>query len=122
ALPGVQLPGLESERPVFFGPGRNVGHEELLRKRWMMGVCRASSSRKQSCPYGASITSNSTGLPSERSAAAISSDPDGGYSQSELNAISSVRAATPLRAWVSDPCPCWRGRAQEGRPRAGGRE
>ena len=62
----------------------------------MIGVCRASSSRKQSWPYGASITWNSTGLPSARSASAISRDADGGYSQSELNAISSVRALTSV--------------------------
>ena len=59
-----------------------------------MGVWRASSNRKQSWPYGASITWSSTSLPSARSASASSSDPDGGYSQSELNAMSSVRADT----------------------------
>ena len=58
----------------------------------MIGVWRASSSRKQSWPYGASITWSSTGLPTVRSAASISCDPAGGYSQSELKAISSVRA------------------------------
>ena len=66
----------------------------------MIGVCRASSSRKQSWPYGASITWSSTGLPSARSASSISRDADGGYSQSELNAISSVRAETPSSARV----------------------
>ena len=40
----------------------------------MIGVCRASSSRKQSCPYGASITWNATGFPRFRSASAFSSD------------------------------------------------
>ena len=38
------------------------------------------------------MTCSSTSFPSARSASASSSDPDGGYSQSELNAISSVRA------------------------------
>ena len=37
---------------------------------------------------------SSTSFPSARRASASSSDPDGGYSQSELNAISSVRAET----------------------------
>ena len=78
----------------------------------MMGVCRASSSRKQSWPYGASITWNSTGLPRARSASAISPDADGGYSQSELNAISSVRAETPSSARASDPPPYCRARSK----------
>ena len=78
----------------------------------MMGVCRASSSRKQSWPYGASITWNSTGLPRARSASAISPDADGGYSQSELNAISSVRAETPSSACASDPLPYCRARSK----------
>ena len=78
----------------------------------MMGVCRASSSRKQSWPYGASITWNSTGLPSARSASSISFDAAGGYSQSELNAISSVRAETPSSARASDPPPCCRARSK----------
>ena len=78
----------------------------------MMGVCRASSSRKQSWPYGASITWSSTGLPSPRSASSISCDAAGGYSQSELNAISSVRAETPSRARASDPPPCCRARSK----------
>ena len=59
-LPGVQLPGLESERAGFFWL---AGHEGSSRNWRMMGVCRASSSRKQSWPYGASITWSSTGLP-----------------------------------------------------------
>ena len=78
----------------------------------MMGVCRASSSRKQSWPYGASITWNSTGLPSSPSAPAISLDAAGGYSQSELKAISSVRAEKPSSARVSDPPPCCRARSK----------
>ena len=69
----------------------------------MIGVCRASSSRKQSWPYGASITCNSTGLPSALSAASISCDPEGGYSQSELNAISKVRAETSSSARSQRP-------------------
>ena len=69
----------------------------------MIGVCRASSSRKQSWPYGASITCSSTGLPSPRRAASISCDAHGGYSQSELKAISSVRAEIPSSARASDP-------------------
>jgi hypothetical protein len=72
----------------------------------MIGVCRASSSRKQSWPYGASMMWHSAGLPPERSASAIASESDGGYSQSELNAISSVRAETPSSALASDPPPC----------------
>jgi hypothetical protein len=87
----------------------------------MMGVCRASSSRKQSWPYGASITWNSACWPFACSASAISRDPAGGYSQSELNAISSVRARkpgsallylTPASARVSDPPPCCRARSK----------
>jgi hypothetical protein len=78
----------------------------------MIGVCRASSSRKQSWPYGASITWNSAGLPSSSSAPAISLDATGGYSQSELKAISSVRARTPSSARVSDPLPCCRARSK----------
>ena len=78
----------------------------------MIGVCRASSSRKQSWPYGASITWNSTGLPSARSASSISRDADGGYSQSELKAISSVRAETPSSARASDPLPYCRARSK----------
>ena len=78
----------------------------------MIGVCRASSSRKQSWPYGASITWSSTGLPSARSASSISRDPDGGYSQSELKAISSVRAVTPSSARVSEPPPYCRARSK----------
>ena len=65
----------------------------------MIGVWRASSSRKQSCPYGASITWSSTSLPArERSGQLL--EPAGGYSQSELNAISSVLAATLRSACV----------------------
>ena len=78
----------------------------------MIGVCRASSSRKQSWPYGASITWSSTGLPSARSASSISCDPDGGYSQSELKAISSVRASTPSSARASEPSPYCRARSK----------
>ena len=68
-LPGVQLARLESERarPARAGRARRVMRGSP-RKRRMIGVCRASSSRKQSWPYGASITWNSTGLPSARSA------------------------------------------------------
>ena len=69
----------------------------------MIGVCRASSSRKQSWPYGASITWNSTGLSSASRASWISFDASGGYNQSELNAISSVRALTPASARASEP-------------------
>ena len=78
----------------------------------MIGVCRASSSRKQSWPYGASITWNSTGLPRASSASSISCDADGGYSQSELNAISSVRAETASSARTSDPPPYCRARSK----------
>jgi hypothetical protein len=82
----------------------------------MIGVCRASSSRKQSWPYGASITCDSTGLRKARSASATSRDADGGYSQSELNDISSVRARTPASARPSDP-PCCRARSKYVRAR-----
>jgi hypothetical protein len=58
------------------------------------------------------ITSKSTGLPWARSASAICADADGGYSQSELNAISSVRAAMPSRALVSEPAPYCRARSK----------
>ncbi len=78
----------------------------------MIGVCRASSSRKQSWPYGASITCNSTGLSRASSASWISWDAEGGYSQSELNAISSVRAETVSRARASDPPPYCRARSK----------
>ena len=44
------------------------------------------------------MTCSSTSLPSARSASASSSEPAGGYSQSELNAISSVRAETSRSA------------------------
>ena len=111
-LPGVELPRLESERPGRLGRSRSAVMDGPSRKRRMIGVCRASSSRKQSWPYGASITWSSTGLPSPRSASSISRDPDGGYSQSELNAISSVRAVTPSSARVSEPPPYWRARSK----------
>ena len=77
-LPGVELARLESERAGLLGSVALVGHRAPRRKRRMIGVCRASSSRKQSWPYGASITWSSTGLPSPRSASSISRDPDGG--------------------------------------------
>ena len=89
-LPGVELARLESELARLLGAVALAGHASSLRKRRMIGVCCASSSRKQSWPYGASITCSSTGLPSARSASSMSRDPDGGYSQSELNEISSV--------------------------------
>ncbi len=71
----------------------------------MSGVCRASSSRKQSCPYGASMTCSSTSLPCARSATASSSDPEGGYSQSELKAMSSVLARSGRTALARLPPP-----------------
>src|SRR5207248_660787 len=114
-LPGVQLPGFEAERAGFLW---SAGHGGPSRKRRIIGVWRASSSRKQSWPYGASITWSSAGLPRARSAASTSRDADGGYSQSELNAISSVRAETPSSAWVSDPLPCCRARSKDVRARA----
>ena len=51
-------------------------------------------------------------LAEARSASAISADADGGYSQSELNAISSVRAVTPASARASDPPPYCRARSK----------
>ena len=77
-LPGVELARLESERARLLGPVALVGHGCLWRKRRIIGVCCASSSRKQSWPYGASITWSSTGLPSPRSASSMSRAPDGG--------------------------------------------
>ena len=77
-LPGVQLPGLEAEVVVVVHA--RVGHGDSLpaaRNSRTSGICRASSSRKQSWPYGASITCSSTGLPRARSAVSISCDADG---------------------------------------------
>ena len=67
---------------------------------------------KQSWPYGASMIWNSTGLPRPRSASATSPDAEGGYNQSELNAISSVRADTPSSARASDSLPYCRARSK----------
>src|SRR5206468_3928007 len=55
-LAGMELPGLESERPRRLGYPVVGGHPRPPRKRRMIGICRASSSRKQSWPYGASMT------------------------------------------------------------------
>ncbi len=87
-LARVQLPGLEAEGAGLLGLGRTsigrllgVGHSRApapARKRRICGVCCASSSKKESWPYGASITWHSTGLPSARSARSISRDPAGG--------------------------------------------
>src|SRR5262249_44420063 len=60
------------------GRHHRIVHRQRARNCWIIGVCRASSSRKQSCPYGASITCSSTSRPLARSAAASSSEPDGG--------------------------------------------
>src|SRR5262249_20544967 len=131
---GGRVRCLEAKRMGFLGPGGSVGHKGpfldvirrlrrqppappsarlcLLKNCRIIGVCRASSSRKQSWPYGASITWNSTGLPAARSASPTSPDGDGGYSQSELNAISSVRAETPWSARASDPLPYCRARSK----------
>jgi hypothetical protein len=51
-------------------------------------------------------------FPPARSAAAISSEPDGGYSQSELNAMRSVRAVMRRTASTRRPPPCWRARSK----------
>ena len=73
-LPGMHLAGLEAEGARRFGA--SVGHRSIscggrrARKSRIIGVWRASSSRKQSWPYGASMTCSDTSLPAARSAPA----------------------------------------------------
>ena len=56
SLPGVELARLEPERPRLGGLVVFACHGSSARKRRMIRVWLASSSRKQSWPYGASIT------------------------------------------------------------------
>src|SRR5689334_4989364 len=77
-LAGVELSRLEAEVARLLGTIALGRHESTPRKRRMIGVCRASSSRKQSWPYGASITWHSTGFPRARSASSISREACGG--------------------------------------------
>ena len=69
-LPGVHLARVEAEGARRLGAA-SFRHRSIscaatarrARKSWIIGVWRASSRRKQSWPYGASMTCSSTSLP-----------------------------------------------------------
>ena len=122
-LPGVQLPGLESERAGFLGAMGHVGTPAF--------PCLASSGPSQEAADDGRLPRlleqeavvavrrlDDVALDrlAERSGApsAISRDADGGYSQSELNAISSVRAETPASARGQRPAAVLPGEVEVG--------